>query len=120
MNILFSSNRFYPDIGGIETISDILSKYFASAGHSIRLVTQSDGDASNDNLFFEFPIYRKPKLIQTFFNYIWADVVFQNNIEIRQLWPLLFVRKPLIIVLHTWMRSTQGKRNLISIVKTLK
>ena len=39
MRILITSHRFYPDIGGIETITFILSDYFARQGHDVRIVT---------------------------------------------------------------------------------
>jgi hypothetical protein len=44
MKILFTSHRFYPDIGGIEVNSEILESYFSSQGHKVRLVTQSVGE----------------------------------------------------------------------------
>jgi len=49
----------------------------------------------------------------------WADVVFQNNIESRQLWPSLFYKKPLVIALHTWIRDGNGNRSPIQRLKQL-
>jgi len=113
MNILFTSNRFFPDIGGIESISEILVRHFASAGHSLRLVTQSSGDDEVDRRTYPFPIIRRPSIPTLLSCYRWADVVFQNNIEIRQLWPQLLFRRPLMIALHTWLRSPSGRRRLL-------
>lgn len=119
MNILITSNRFYPEIGGIETISEILVRYFADAGHSIRVVTQSSGDLDEDRRLYPFPILRHPSAHVLFDCYRWADVVLQNNIEIRQLWPQFFFRRPMLIALHTWLRSSSGRRRLIDRVKQL-
>lgn len=113
MNILFTSNRFYPDIGGIESISDILARHFVEAGHSLRLVTQSVADPGGDRGSYPFPIVRRPSVRMLLACYRWADVVFQNNIEIRTLWPQLLLRRPSLITLHTWLRSPAGRRRAV-------
>lgn len=119
MNILITSHFFYPSIGGIEVISEILAQHFNDAGHSLILITQSNGSRTEDTKRFAFPILRNPtyrKLIQC---YQWADVVFQNNIELRLLWPIFFYRKPLVIGLQTWIRSSSGHRGLVGNIKRL-
>ena len=119
MKILFTSNRFYPDVGGTETISDILAQAFVSAGHSLRLVTQTTGDPHEDFRLFPFPVLRRPSSRELVASYRWSDVVFQNNLELRQLWPLLLCRRPLLIALHTWIRSSTGQRSLFHCFKRL-
>jgi glycosyltransferase involved in cell wall biosynthesis len=118
MNILLTSNRFYPDIGGIETISNILADQFISAGHKVRIVTQSRGDKSSD-MGFPFQVVRRPSSKQLLSSFRWADVVIQNNLEVRQLWPLLICRRPLIIGLQTWIRNKTGQRSLLQKFKLL-
>ena len=117
MNILFTSNRFFPDIGGIESISEILVRHFIEAGHSLRLITQSAGDTDEDRRTYPFPIIRQPSVPNLLASYRWAHVVFQNNIEIRQLWPQLLFRRPLMIALHTWLRSPSGQRRVLDRLK---
>ena len=119
MKILFTSNRFHPDIGGIESISDILAHSFVSAGHSLRLVTQTPGDPHEDLRLFPFPVFRRPSSLELLASYRWSDAVFQNNLELRQIWPLLQCRRPLLIALHTWNRSTTGQRALLHRFKRL-
>ena len=119
MKILFTSNRFHPDIGGIESVSDILTQSFLSAGHSLRLVTQTPGDLHEDLRLFPFPVLRRPSSRELLASYRWSDAVFQNNLELRQLWPLLLCRRPLLIALHTWNRSTTGQRALLHRFKRL-
>lgn len=119
MKILFTSNRFHPDIGGIESISDILARSFVSAGHSLRLVTQTPGDPHEDLRLFPFPVLRRPSCRELLASYRWSDAVFQNNLELRQIWPLLKCRRPLLIALHTWIRSTTGQRALLHRFKRL-
>ncbi|MDR3725923.1 MAG: glycosyltransferase family 4 protein [Terracidiphilus sp.] len=39
-----------------------------------------------------------------------ADIVFQNNISLHTLIPLLMVRKPIVITHHTWLTRVDGRR----------
>ena len=119
MKILFTSNRFHPDIGGIETISAVLARSFVLAGHSVRLVTQTSGDLHEDRQLFPFQVLRRPSAFHLLACYRWSDLVFQNNIEVRQLWPTLFFRRPLVISLHTWICSVGGHRSHLDRLKQL-
>jgi glycosyltransferase involved in cell wall biosynthesis len=115
---LLTSNRFYPDIGGIERISEILARDFVSKGHAVILITQSQGDWPSDQKF-PFRILRRPGAWQLFASYRWADVVLQNNLEVRQLWPLLVCRKPMVIGLQTWNRTVRGRRTIMQQIKLM-
>ena len=117
MKILITSHKFYPDIGGIETISEILASYFATSGHTVRLLTQSPYPYNKRPAFFPFEVIRCPTPLQLLRCFLWSDIVFQNNIELRLLWPRLLVHRPVVIALHTWIRSIQGQRNLIHKLK---
>ena len=89
MNILFTSNRFFPDIGGIESVSSLLASYFVEAGHSLRLITQSVGDPAVDRQRFNFSIVRQPSFLDLLACYRWSDLVYQNNIELFQIQELV-------------------------------
>ena len=102
MKILLSSNRFWPDIGGIETIALLLAQDFTTAGHQVRLVTQTPGPCRSDH-DFPFRVLRKPNPFQLFSSYYWADVFLQVNLEARQLWLLFLRRKPLVIGIQSWI-----------------
>jgi glycosyltransferase involved in cell wall biosynthesis len=106
MKILFTSHRFHPDIGGIEVNSEILARFFVSKGNEVRLVTQTPGDDSGG---FPFPVIRRPGARELIGLHLWADVVYQNNIEIGTLWPGLFVRRPTVISVRTWIRAGDGR-----------
>jgi glycosyltransferase involved in cell wall biosynthesis len=109
MNILFTSHRFFPDLGGIETHSRILGNFFLEAGHNVVLLTKSLGHVSSDKENFDFSIVRCPDIRTLINHYRQADVVFQNNIEAHTLWPSFFIKKPVVITIQTWVRSTSGK-----------
>ena len=115
MNILITCHRFFPDIGGIETITEVLANYFIDQGHHVRVIT---GTSSHefDNMF-PFSIYRCPSAYELLRLYNWSDVILQNNLEVRRLWPLLFLKKPIVIGIQTWIRSLDFKRHLLHQVK---
>lgn len=118
MKILLTSNRFYPDIGGIESITEILARDFVTKGHAVLLITQSHSNCLSDQKF-PFRILRQPGAWQLFTSFRWADVVFQNNLEVRQLWPVLVCRKPLVIGLQTWIRTVRGRRTILQQIKLI-
>lgn len=102
MKILFTSHRFHPDIGGIEVNSEILARFFVERGHEIRLVTQTPGDDSGG---FSFPVFRRPAPSQLLALHQWADVVYQNNIELGTLWPGILIKRPTVVSVRTWIRG---------------
>jgi glycosyltransferase involved in cell wall biosynthesis len=114
MKILFTSYRFHPDMGGIEVNSEILAGYFLSQGHEVRLVTQSRGDGERE---FPYPVIRNPPPRELIALHRWADVVYQNNIELGTLWPGLFVRRPTVISVRTWIRGNDGRVRAIHRLK---
>lgn len=117
MKIVITSHRFSPDIGGIETITEVLANYFVKQGHQVRVVTGSVCNAIDDK--FNFLVHRNPSNKDLLRFYNWADIILQNNIEVRRLWPLVLVRKPVVIGLQTWIRSVESKRSFVHLLKLL-
>jgi glycogen(starch) synthase len=113
MKILFSSHLFWPSIGGIETVGQILAEKFALEGHEVKVVTESEGENGN----FDFAIFRRPSPMQLFALVRWSDVVFHNNISLRTAWPLLFSKRPWVIAHHTWISNIRGGRGPAERVK---
>src|SRR5438270_6322109 len=105
MKILFSSYLFDPAVGGIETVSKILAKKFANAGHDVHVITQSRGSAIAGA---NYKLTRRPSLPKIFRLLHWCDVFFQNNISLRSLLPALVLRKPTLIVHQTWLQNVRG------------
>ena len=100
MNILFSSHAFYPNIGGIETVSWILAHEFVRQGHKMTLITQTPAVDADD---FPFKVIRRPKPQQLLCLVRNSDVYFHNNISVSTAWPLLFIRKPWVVTHQTWL-----------------
>ena len=103
MKILLGSHHFFPSIGGIETVSNLLAREFLALGHAVRVVTQTEGNGD-----FPFPVIRRPDAFELLRQIRWCDVFLQNNISLRTLWPLLFVRRPLCIAHQTWITNSDG------------
>ena len=96
-------------------MAELLAVYFVKQGHQVRVVTGSIHNKSDDE--FDFSVYRAPSLLKLLRLFIWADIILQNNLEVRRLWLLLLIRKPVVISLHTWIRSSEFKRSYIHIAK---
>jgi glycosyltransferase involved in cell wall biosynthesis len=100
MKILLSSYSFDPNIGGIESVSRIMATEFARLEHEVKVVTQTT--MSGDSVF-PFEVIRGPAPHQLIKLVRWADVYFQSHISLILGWPLLFVRKPWVVMHHTWL-----------------
>ena len=105
MKILLTSLLFAPSIGGIETVSMLLAREFAKAGHSVKVVTMTPGE---NGMTDGFEVVRKPSLGQLWELAKWCDVYFQSNISLPLALPLLVVRRPWIIVHHVWIPKPRG------------
>jgi glycogen(starch) synthase len=107
MKILISSHAFLPLVGGIETVTELLARAWAQAGHEIVLVTQTPCD---DELSFPFAVYRRPSAGRLLRLLRWSDLYFHSNISLRTAWPLMPIRRPWVIAHHGELLPTvRGK-----------
>lgn len=112
--IVFLTHKFCPDIGGIETVSELLANAFTELGHEVHILTQTEIE---DNKSFPYKIIRKPSFGEITKEFIWADVVFENNPCLRMAWPNILINKPIVTVLQTWIARTDGRISLIDRLK---
>ena len=106
MKILFCSHVFAPSIGGIETVGRILAEEFSRAGSSVTVVTNTHGSEDCQ----AYKVVRRPSLRQLRELACNTDVVFQNNISLKTLLPLLPARKPVVVVHHGCVTRPDGRR----------
>lgn len=106
MKILFLSHSFYPQLGGIESNSELLAAAFTAAGHEVHLLTWSEDDTGRS---FPYEITRNPGSRQLLQAHQWADLVFENNPCFRLGWPGLLFRRPAVIAINTWITRPDGK-----------
>lgn len=103
MRILLISYAFRPSVGGIETSSEMLAEEFVRRGHQVTVLTQSAGE---DDAEGAFRIVRQPRMQELWSLYRWAEVIFQNNLSLRFLWPRLFIDRPCMVTTQTWLSGT--------------
>jgi glycogen(starch) synthase len=102
LNILIYSPAFYPSIGGLEAMAEMLADGFNKAGHEVKVVTTTRGDGEEP---FSFEVLRCPRPLTLLALVRRADVFFQVNISLKGLWPWLLVRKLLVASHNGWYCS---------------
>ena len=106
--ILFLTHKFYPNLGGIETVSELLAEFFANSGHIVHLVTTTEEKGEKT---FLYPIIRNPKQLELVKEFQWADLIFENNPSLHLSWLNILFNKPHIISLHTWISPIDGVKS---------
>jgi len=114
MKILISSHAFAPNIGGIETVTGLLATEFVQLGQLVKVVTQTPSDDTENR---GYPVIRQPSVSELVSAVQWCDLLWQNNLSLRTLWPGLLLRKP-VVVSHqgSYCRAPAG----IALVERLK
>ena len=107
MRILVSSHLFAPSVGGIELVSGIIVEEFHRLGHEVRVVTQTLDQAGTSR--HPFPVIRKTGFLGLWRQIRWCEAYLQSNISLPTLWPALVVRKPVVLVHHTWISRADGR-----------
>ncbi len=115
IKILILSHGFNPEVGGIETNSEILAGAFHRFGAEVHVVTWTKHNSSE----FPFKVVRNPGVRALFREHQWADVVLENNPCLRLSWPNIFIRRPLVVAVNTWITRLNGKKGLRDKLKRL-
>jgi glycogen(starch) synthase len=106
--ILFCSYAFHPSIGGIETMSSFLVEHLIRRGLDVEVVTNSP-EIPGIKTAYGCPVIRRPGRKELLSLFRRSDLVFQNNISLNYLWPLLLAPRPLVIANHTPIDATVEK-----------
>lgn len=105
MKILLSFYSFLPDLGGIETTSDLFALEFQRAGLDVRVITMT---RSTNPGSFDYPVVRAPSRRQLIDSVAWCDLYLQNAVSLKLAWPLVLVKRPWVVVHATWLRRPDG------------
>jgi len=97
MNILILSHKFSPFIGGIEVMSQEIANYLSHSGYNIHVLTWTENKEIDS---YPYKIIRNPSILKILKEHHWADLVFENNTNLRLSWPLLFFKKLHLNVIH--------------------
>ena len=93
----------------------MLARAFTEAGHEVHLLTWS---ADNTGRKFPYRITRNPGNLQLLQAHKWANLVFENNPCFRLGWPGIFLRRPTVIAINTWITREDGKVSWRDKIKT--
>src|SRR5262245_31393415 len=108
---LLLHSRFYPSVGGIETVADLLTQEWVKAGVKVCVVTDVDAPR-DDGRPFPFPVIYRPSPRRLMKLVLAHDVFVHFNISLRALWPLIFVRRPFVAVHHgLYVNDEAGHRD---------
>lgn len=105
MKILLCSHVFAPAVGGIETVSALLAEQFTRMGSAVTVVTQTPGEPISS----AYEVVRRPTLRKLRALCRESDIVFQSNLSLRTLLPLLLCGKPIVITHHTHLMRFDGR-----------
>lgn len=98
MKILMTSIFFYPNIGGIETVTENIAFEFTRLGHEVIIMTLSNDEVKDKT--FPFLVVRKPSISIFFKLYKWCNVFVHQGISLKWIWPTFLIKKPWVIVAH--------------------
>jgi glycogen synthase len=97
VKILIYSRAFWPSIGGLETMMEILAEEFIAAGHCVKVVTLT---GSRDERDCDYEVIRSPSWSSFVKHLRWSDVCLCANVSLRGLAPMLFAGRPFVICHH--------------------
>jgi len=97
MKLLLHS-RFWPSVGGIETVAELLAREWVKQSVVVTIVTDVARPIERNS--FPFPVHYQPRL-SVFLDLLRKHDVFVHfNVSLRAIWPLLIVRRPFIAAHH--------------------
>ena len=108
MNILITSHRFFPEIGGTETVTELLAEEFGKAGHRTVVVTQTRGETMPSN---GYELVRRPGIRRLLQFYHWSDIILQHQVALRTAWPLMLIRRPWVVIHNDWIDRDKSFRS---------
>lgn len=97
-------------------MSKLIARSLIDLKHTVHVITATESVNPDQETFM---ILRNCSATELLKHYFWADIIIQNNISLRTLWPLFLFRRRVIILHQTWFRSgLQGSR-FGAILKTI-
>ena len=109
MRILIHS-RFYPNLGGVETVAWLLVHEWHRLGESVTVVSDV-ACARAQRRDLPFAVHYRPDPLRWLRLMRWADVFVHMNISLKAFWPMLIVRRPFVAVNHAYYYSdSEGNR----------
>jgi len=105
VRVLIYSPAFFPSVGGLEEVVGLLAAELHRAGDTVCVVSTTPYDRPEP---FPFAVVRRPGPLELLRRVHACDVLFQANVSLKGLWPLLLVRRPYVVSHHSWYRQPDG------------
>lgn len=102
MRVLISTVAFAPRVGGMETAALDIATGLTERGHDVTVVTMTQ-NSERDRYPFKVIRQTDPKTMWDLTRN--TDVLWQNHISLRMVWPALLQRRPVIFMHHIWLDS---------------
>ncbi|WP_158243245.1 glycosyltransferase family 4 protein [Acidimangrovimonas sediminis] len=101
--VLIASYAFWPSLGGLEIIAEQLARGLNARGHVVEVLTATPApEAQVERSDLPYPVLRSPGLWASLMAFRRADIVISKHLALRTCWPILLIRRPLIIWHATW------------------
>ena len=113
LKILIYSRVFWPSIGGLETMMEILAEEFTAAGHQVKVVTQVATESERN---CDYEVVRLPTLKSCVQLLRWSDVCLCAGVSLRGLVPIMLAGTPLVIS-HQETYDSSGRFSLVPELK---
>ncbi|MEP4035598.1 glycosyltransferase family 4 protein, partial [Pseudophaeobacter sp.] len=99
--VLLTSYVFWPSLGGLELVAEHLARGLQARDHKVEVLTFTPAPEVGDRAW-PFRVTRRPGLRDSLAAFRRADVVISRHLSLRTCWPVLVIRRPLIIWHATW------------------
>ena len=94
LKILIYSRTFWPNVGGVETMMEILAEEFSAAGHQVKVVTRVAIEVERDQTY---EVIRSPTMRSLVQALRGSDVCLCASVSLRCLPAMIIERTPLVI-----------------------
>jgi glycosyltransferase involved in cell wall biosynthesis len=113
MRILIGSPAFPPSLGGLERFVEQLATGLAERGDEVTVMTSTPAPQPDR---YPFRVVRCPGPFAKLRLVRECEVFFQANVSLKDLWPLLLVRRPWVVV-HQGLYTGNGWRKAAAAAK---
>lgn len=113
MRALVLARTFLPIVGGLEIRVAQLAEVWSRHGLDVVVATRTPGEPQGK----PFRVLRNPGARELLHEVSEADIVYQPNLSLRELWPLALVHKPWVVSHHSWYTRSDGSITLADRLK---
>ncbi len=114
MKILFTTVRFYPSHGGVQTVTRLFADALTRLGHSVRVVTREPADRPDE---FPYAVVRRPSAARLVGEFLRSEAVVLHGPSVAIGWPVLVVRRPTTVIHYMPESPAVGRRRAAAVIR---